>query len=162
MKKLFYLLIVFGISNIAMAQYTLIPDAKFEAKLIELGIDKDGANGKVLTTSISSVTTLTVSWSGISNLTGIANFTSLKQLYCSFNNLTNLDVSKNKDLEKLICGANKLTSLDVSKNSALIELNCTKNTDLKIICIGKEINTQINFKKDEQAEWSNDCKVKGK
>ena len=62
--------------------YTLIPDAKFEDKLIALGIDRDGKNGKVATESIAALTSLDVSYSSITDLTGIQDFVALKTLNC--------------------------------------------------------------------------------
>ncbi len=82
------------------------------------------------------------------DLKGIEYFKNLKILYCSYNELTTLDVSKNTALEELYCdsneltslnvsgnkalklltlGNNKLTSLDVSENAALEELDCSDN-----------------------------------
>jgi len=52
----------------------------------------------------------------------------LTELYCSENQLTKLDVSKNTALERLHCQHNQLTGkLDVSKNTALRFLNCYYN-----------------------------------
>ena len=48
-------------------------------------------------------------------------------LFCSENQLTTLDVSKNTALTKLACDTNQLTALDVSKNTALTILDCTYN-----------------------------------
>jgi Leucine-rich repeat (LRR) protein len=107
--------------------YTLIPDPKFEDKLIDLGIDKDGKNGKVATENISKLTTLEVSSSLITDLTGIQDFTSLTFLSCSSNLLTSLDVTKNIALTRLQCGSNKLTTLDISKNVDLNYLFCDYN-----------------------------------
>ncbi|CAC9975196.1 T9SS type A sorting domain-containing protein [Flavobacterium panici] len=111
----------------AVVQYTLIPDANFEKKLIALGIDTDGTNGKVSTASISSLTSLDVTYSKITDLTGIQDFAALKILKCFENQLTSLDVSKNNVLEELYCSENQLTALDVSKNVALESLFCGKN-----------------------------------
>ena len=121
------LILLFLASLSTYAQYTLIPDVNFENKLIELGIDTDGRNGKVATTSINSITTLDVSWSEISNLTGIQNFTSLTSLDCKLNNLTTLDLSNNYNLSILDCRGNKLTSLDLSKLPLLISVLCSEN-----------------------------------
>ena len=107
--------------------YTLIPDAKFEDKLIALGIDKDGKNGKVVTESIAGITVLDVNNSGITNLTGIQDFVALKNLNCNSNGLTSLDITKNVALQDLSCNSNKLTTLDLSKNVALKTLNCESN-----------------------------------
>ncbi len=109
------------------AYSTLIPDSKFEDKLIALGIDTDGKNGKVLTASIENVTALNVSTSSITDLTGIQDFVSLVFLNCSINQITALDTSKNLALTTLDCSNNKITSLDVSKNIALTKFNCFNN-----------------------------------
>ncbi|HSD07874.1 LamG-like jellyroll fold domain-containing protein, partial [Flavobacterium sp.] len=107
--------------------YTSIPDVNFEKKLIALGIDSGTADGKVLTSSISSLTSLNVSSSSITNLTGIEDFSALTNLNCSSNQLANLDVTKNVALKNLNCYYNRLTNLDVTKNSALTDLNCGYN-----------------------------------
>ena len=60
----------------------------------------------------------------ISSLKGIEHFTSLKNLNCKHNLLTELDVSQNPALESLDCSYNQLRALDVSNNLALKELNC--------------------------------------
>ena len=60
----------------------------------------------------------------ISSLKGIEHFTSLKNLNCELNLLTELDVSQNPALESLDCSYNQLRALDVSNNLALKELNC--------------------------------------
>jgi len=107
--------------------YTLIPDAKFEDKLIALGIDRDGKNGKVATESIAGITSLNVSNSGITNLTGIQDFVALKTLYCYSNGLTSLDLTKNVALQDLSFSINKLTTIDLSKNVAIKYLDCLYN-----------------------------------
>lgn len=107
-------------------QYTLIPDAKFEAHLIAMKVD-DVADGKVITSKINTVTSLNLSNSSISNLTGIEDFTALTTLECKSSNLTALDVSKNINLTTLNCANNKLTNLDVSKNLNLAILICNGN-----------------------------------
>ena len=48
-------------------------------------------------------------------------------LYCDYNQLTTLDVSKNTALTTLDCSGNQLTALDVSKNTALTSLRCDDN-----------------------------------
>ena len=107
--------------------YTLIPDAKFEDKLIALGIDKDGKNGKVATQSIASITSLDVSSSSITDLNGIQDFVSLKNLNCNSNGLTSLDITKNVALSFLNCSSNQLTTIDLSKNVELTRLDSYVN-----------------------------------
>ncbi|MET3025306.1 T9SS type A sorting domain-containing protein [Flavobacterium sp. UW10123] len=109
-------------------QYTKIPDINFENKLIALGIDSGTPDGKVQTSNINTITTLDVSTSNITDLTGIEDFVSLTQLYTMSNKLTTLDLSKNVELTTLRCDSNySITSLNVSKNTKLINLYCADN-----------------------------------
>ena len=110
--------------NIVCTPYTFIPDANFESKLIALGIDSGVADGKVATASIAGLTSLDVSSSPITDLTGIQDFVALKTFYCNNNQLTSLDISKNIVLTFLDCSNNPLTALNVSKNTLLTELYC--------------------------------------
>jgi len=151
--------IILSLSSTVFAQqYTLIPDSNFEAKLISLKIDKDGVNGKVLTSSISGLTKLDVSGSQISDLTGIQDFTALNYLYCDNNQLTSLDVTKNTALTTLWFSRNLLTSLDVTQNTALNELlgnfndltsfDVSKNTSLTNLSLYGNKLTSLNVQKN--------------
>ena len=124
MKKLLLLLTL--APYISVGQTTAIPDANFEQALINLGYD-NVIDGGVLTANISGVTSLDVNVQGISDLTGIEDFTALDTLYCSQNQLTSIDVSQNTALKSLNCNNNQLTSLDVSQNTALDTLYCSQN-----------------------------------
>ena len=118
MKKTFLLFLLLSVS-ICSAQYTSLPDTNFEKALINLGIDSGSIDGKVLTSNISSITSLDIYGKGISDITGIQDFISLKYLKCSDNNLLNIDISKNTVLTELDISVNFLTTLDVSKNTNL-------------------------------------------
>ncbi|WP_264566129.1 T9SS type A sorting domain-containing protein [Flavobacterium sp. N3904] len=170
--------------NLDCTIYTLIPDAKFEDKLIALGIDKDGKNGKVATESIASLTSLDISSSSIADLTGIQDFKAMTYLTCNDNALTTLDVSKNVTLNYFECSNNQLTTLDVSKNVALTIFSCrfnkllslnlkngkntlltnaniylNNNPNLKCILVD-DINyadTNWSSKKDTTATFNTDC-----
>ncbi|MFF2483505.1 leucine-rich repeat domain-containing protein [Paenibacillus sp. NPDC058071] len=61
------------------------------------------------------------------SLKGIEHFTSIEELDCSSNILTELDISKNVNLLTLNCGFNRIRNLDVSQNSMLIKLECYWN-----------------------------------
>ena len=125
MRRFLLLYAIFIGSNV-YSQSTLIPDPNFEQVLIDLGYDNT-LDGSVLTANISSVTMLNIPSSGIADLTGIADFSSLTNLYCWSNGLTSLDVSQNVNLTYLDCGLNQITSLDVSQNINLIDLHCHYN-----------------------------------
>ena len=99
--------------------FAQIPDQNFEQKLIDLGIDTDGLNGKISVANISTITSLDLSNSTIKDLSGIENFTALTFLDCSNNQLRALDVSRNLALETLNASTNQITTLDFSKNSKL-------------------------------------------
>ena len=101
------------------------PDENFRAYILKY-IDKDG-DGYLSETEIEETTSITCRDRSISSLKGIECFAALEYLYCSENNLTQLDVSKNTALEVLYCSENNLTQLDVSKNTALEALDCLKN-----------------------------------
>ena len=104
-----------------------IPDNAFLNALIELGIDYNG-DSLISYAEAEAVTSLVgLGDKGISDLRGIESFVNLKNLLCSSNQLTSLDVSNNTALKNLYCGSNQLTSLDVSNNTALERLFCGPN-----------------------------------
>ncbi|HSD13077.1 MAG TPA: T9SS type A sorting domain-containing protein [Flavobacterium sp.] len=125
MKKV--LLILITAPQFLIAQTTLIPDPKFEEKLIALGYDAPPVNGSVPTANIDDITDLDLSLSQITNLTGIEAFTSLTYLNCSSNSLTNLNVSSLTLLQELECDGNALTALNVTANTSLHYLEAYSN-----------------------------------
>ena len=66
----------------------------------------------------------------------------LKQVDCSVNKLTNLDISKLEALEELNCSSNQLSRLDISENVALKNLDCSSN-QLSRVDIGNNDNLQV-------------------
>ena len=63
----------------------------------------------------------------ITSLKGIEFFPNLQKLYCYDNQLTELDVSKNKELKHLDCDNNQLTSLQLDDCTNLGTYNCDGN-----------------------------------
>ena len=106
--------------------YTCIPDPNFEQALIDLGYD-DVVDGQVSTANISDVDSLNVNSKGITDLTGIDDFSDLNYLYCYDNQLTSLDLSQNAALISLYCWYNQLTNLDLSQNTYLEDFWCNGN-----------------------------------
>ena len=128
------------------------PDENFRAYILK-NIDKDG-DGYLSETEIEETTSITCRDRSISSLKGIECFAALEYLYCSENNLTQLDVSKNTALAILYCSENNLTQLDVSKNiylsclicseNNLTQLDVSKNTELQDLdCSGNNL-TQLD------------------
>lgn len=97
--------------------FVTIPDSNFEQKLIDLGIDTDGLNGKITAANINSITTLDLSNSTIKDLTGIENFTALNTLDCSNNQLVSLDLSKNTNLQILYVTGNPLVYINLQNGN---------------------------------------------
>lgn len=128
--KIIFIAFLFSIA--AVAQNTLIPDLIFEQNLITQGIDSGAPDGKVLTANINSLKTLNISnerflYSRIKDLTGIEDFLALENLNCSYNELKNLDLSKNIAITTLDCSRNNLTQINVSLNTNLVSLECSYN-----------------------------------
>lgn len=101
------------------------PDANFR-DYVSKQFDTDG-DGSLSADEISAAVEISVGSKNISTLEGIGYFTSLKTLYCYFNHVTSLDISKNTELAELYLGNNNLRSLDVSKNTKLAVLDCYNN-----------------------------------
>ena len=120
--KLAFLLSFIAISHIN-AQYTAIPDSNFEQHLITQAIDSEGTlDGQVLTSDIAAVSSLDISYSSISNLTGISDFSALTYLRATFvTSLTSLDLS----------GLIALDELDLSMSFNVNALNITGCSSLR-------------------------------
>lgn len=104
---------------------TNFPDGAFRQYVADnFDKDKDGALNQ---TERNAVKEIRISNSGCTSLQGLKYFSKLTDLFCSDNNLTELDVSENPELKRLICYNNSLTSLNLNKNTKLESLNCNKN-----------------------------------
>ena len=112
-------------SQIPQNMEKAFPDHIFRAYVLE-NFDTDG-DGKISKEEAEAVTKIIVVMCNIKSLEGIQYFTNLTHLYCYYNQLTTLDVSKNTQLTTLWCYSNQLTTLDVSKNTQLTELYCYSN-----------------------------------
>ena len=169
MKKLFFpLLAVFamaltGCSDDEPTMNKIIPEDAFpdvnfrEYVLDQFDIDADGL---ISENEAARVTKIRVAGSEIESLEGIQYFLNLDTLYCGYNKLTSLDVSKNTELTYLDCGSNQLTALDVSKNTKLTAFGCgynqltaldvSKNTKLTALrCYSNEL-TELDVSKNTE------------
>ena len=114
------------------------PDEKFRNWLLQ---QEYGSDGELTAEEIAAVTEIDVSEKEIQSLKGIEHFTALTKLVCSYNQLTDLDVSKNTALKWLQFDRNQLTTLDVSKNTALTWLDCLEN---KMTALDVSQNTALD------------------
>jgi len=136
-NKLLFLLII-PILSIGQ-DLTYIPDDNFEQKLINQGYD-DVMDNYVLTDNVNTIVSLSITWSNISDLTGIESFSNLEYLICYNNNIINLDLSNNINLSLVYCNNNNLEELNVSQNIQLEFLDCYNN-NLEILDVSQ--NTQL-------------------
>ena len=101
------------------------PDPDFRT-YVKAEFDKDN-NNSLNDTERKTVTVINVKDKLMETLEGIEFFPNLKELDCSINQLSRLDVSQNTALEKLDCSTNQLASLNLSKNAKLKYLYCQQN-----------------------------------
>lgn len=103
---------------------TNFPDANFRNYLLA---QTYGTDGWLTNDDIQAVTQMELFRKEIEDLTGIEYFTELKWLSCSFNELTELDLSQNTKLEVLFCNNNQLTSLTIGNDNSLRIIYCHNN-----------------------------------
>ena len=103
---------------------TNFPDANFRQWVIT---NLAGGKDYMTEAEVDGVEVMDVSDRGIADMKGIEHFSMLKRLYCSQNQLVDLDVSHNTALELLWCLDNRLVSLDTSRNTELESLQCSGN-----------------------------------
>ncbi len=144
-KKILLIAILFP--TLCLSQNFSVPDANFEQALIDLGIDTTSATDQTdgvvnLSIAVTGTKKLDLWNKGISDLTGIENFTSLEWLEVDFNNLTEINLSNNTNLERLIIDYNNLTSLDLSGLNKLNRLNCQNN---QLTSLNLPINSSLDF-----------------
>jgi len=160
MKNTFLLLIL--LPFLSSAQFTYIPDDNFEQALINLGYDFV-LDDNVETAGIDSITSLYVNSLGISDLTGIASFSSLKDLFCNSNQLIFLNLSNNTQLFEVSCGNNQLTYIDVrnGNNFGLWYFNSVNNPSLICIDVNDVSNAVYNWSTDSWTNFSTNCSSTG-
>lgn len=172
MKKLYFLLILSSFQFTSFSQTINIPDANFKARLLTSGntaFDTAGTNysnkadinndGEIQLSEAALVTGLDLrnyqSPNKITSLEGIQYFTNLKNLKCSGNEISTLNLSMLSSLTGINCSNNQITDLNVSGLSQLKELSCSANnlstlntsglTSLEtLFCHGNSLNS-INF-----------------
>lgn len=139
---------ILNLGNIQLGEFkedAKITNTAFIAAVEEaepsIGWTKDEGTGYVTLTpknkiAIEAIRSLDISNKGLTDISGIENFTNLQSLQCHNNVLTSLDVSQLSILGTLDCSNNKLTSLDVSNLSFLGTLDCSNN-NLTLLTMGE-------------------------
>ncbi|RMA65707.1 T9SS type A sorting domain-containing protein [Ulvibacter antarcticus] len=130
-----YIIIVFFVlSSSINAQIVNIPDAEFKTKLLDHSPIIDTNSDSEIQLAEAEAFTGTIEVNGtvanpgnIADLTGIEAFVNIVGLNCSWNQLTNLNLSTNSSLEVLRCDRNSLTTINLSGNLQLRDLNTSDN-----------------------------------
>lgn len=100
-------------------------DPDFERYCLE-NFDLDG-DSRISRYEAQRVLKLDCSQRGIASLDDIGEFTHLRELRCSDNRLTQLDLHKCTRLERLDCSRNELSELDIRELRSLSALDCSSN-----------------------------------
>ena len=117
---------VFASEEVSFDKFNF-PDANFR-EAIQMAYPNYTKDGVLSLDEISKIVSLDVSESGITDLTGIEHFTSLKYLNVSVNNLKKLDLSKNVLLNTIEASNNQLLeSIELPKDIENIYLNFNYN-----------------------------------
>ena len=115
----------FKVTSDVMINTVTFPDKVFREYVSEeFDEDKDGI---LNATEINKAEKIDLCYAECKSLEGVKYFPELEQIYCGYNGMGQLDVSKNTNLRRLDCNANDLTSLDVSNNTKLTVLNVFGN-----------------------------------
>ena len=161
MKQLLFLLLFLPLLGLSQP-FTFVPDDNFEQALINLGVDFL-LDDFVETIGIDSITYLYIPSNSIADLTGVEDFTALRELYCHSNQLTFLDLSNNSQLFEVSCGNNQLTSMDVrnGNNQGLWYFNSMNNQALNCIDVDDVAWADYNWARDTWTSFSTNCSVSG-
>ena len=101
-------------------------------------VSRSYSNG-VLDLSVNTkLRTLSCSENGLTEL--ILPDSPLTTIYCHYNQLTSLDLSKNEELTFVNCEYNQIVEVNLSKNTALADFHATGN---KLTQIDLKANTQL-------------------
>ena len=143
------------LSEIQVAEQTF-PDAAFRNWIKNPeNISGAGTDGVLTAQEIADITSMDLSEASIASLEGIEVFTSLKNLNCSDNQLTTLDLTGVTSLEWLYCrrnplqtisiaGLSKLKYADISQNQ-ITSLSLDGLTALEFLHAGDNKLTQIDL-----------------
>ena len=160
MKRKLLLIFLLVINGFLFAQETYVPDDNFEAFLEANGMGNGIANDDHVTTSaVANVTVLAINNQGISDLTGLQDFSMLTTINCSNNNITSLDLSF-KRIFNVLANDNALTYVNMKNgfNADVNAFDVTNNPDLFCIEVDDaSSNVLLSWSKDATARFKDDC-----
>ncbi|WBX68825.1 T9SS type A sorting domain-containing protein [Tenacibaculum dicentrarchi] len=135
MKKLLFLTLLIGYYAIGNTQNINFPDSNFKNALLNHSplVDTD-SNGEISVQEAENSKYLRLTNKGISDLSGIENFSNLEGLTVNKNQLISIDLTKNTKLKLINLSDNKISNI-----------NITNNLDLKSFSIRNNKLTDINI-----------------
>ncbi len=109
-----------------------IPNANFKNALLAIAAINTNGDAEIQVSEAMATQVVNVASKNITDLTGIAAFTSLTHLYCADNQLTSIDVRQNVNLTELHCGGNLLTQIQFTGSLAVLDASGNRLTSLDI------------------------------
>ncbi len=114
--KPFIILVLLAFSICSFGQNIDIPDPNFKAALIADEVDRNG-DGEISRLEAEQTESLLITGFEIEDITGINNFVNLKELNCSYNNITSIYLDGLTQLRLLSCIKNSISSLVINDAS---------------------------------------------
>ncbi len=129
--------------------YIEFSDEAFERYCLEnYDLNADGRFSKY---EAERVLYIDCSGMGVESLYGIENFVQLRELRCSDNEISYLELNRNVELEYIECRNNRLSLLAVDELRVLYSLDCSENLlpqlDLRFNNALAELNCSSNYLK---------------
>lgn len=103
-----------------------IPDANFKHHLLQSSVNRNGDN-EIDSSEANNFVNLDIPYLNIRSLEGIEEFSNLKHIDFSGNNVRVIDFSRNQKLESLVGDNNALVYLEIRYNDKLKHLSCHGN-----------------------------------
>ncbi len=154
MKKSLLILVLFVGIGSANSQIVNIPDANFKAYLVSIPSVNTNMDTEIQVSEAAAYSgQINCSSLGITDLTGIEEFSSMTSLWCTDNQLTSLDVSSCTALVSLTCSNNQLTNLNYNnglkylfcENNELTTLDFSANAGLEQLMCGWNLLTSLDL-----------------
>jgi len=155
MKTLFTIIgVLYSFAGIS--QIVDIPDPNFKNALLNHDpvIDING-DGEIQVAEAEATLEIDVDNQSISSLEGIGAFINLEELKCNFNNLTSIDIPNNLSLRSLYASSNQLSEINISQNTILeelsirfnnlIELDISNNLELELLQISQNEISEVDI-----------------
>lgn len=116
----------------------IIPDENFRKTLnTNYGIIFNGDNKVINPEVAGTIKIMNLNSKNIVDISGLNAFTSLEELFCNNNQISNLDISANILLNKLDCSNNQISDLDISTNKLITDLNISGNPTPFLLGVNK-------------------------